>query len=202
MDRTQKAEVISELNEKFGKAAVVVVARYQGMTVADMSKLRSQMRAVGADFKISKNRLAKRAAEGTMAKPMQDLLKGPTGYRRLRRSDCRTEGCLRIRQDERQVRHSWRRRRQPVLGRERCRGFGLAAVAQRTQGAARRHAETAGDESCQHSASTGRAACPGHRRSCQEKRRGLNTDQCLKIESIKGTHTCPNSKKSLMNSRP
>ena len=79
MDRTQKAEVIGELNDKFGKAGVVVVARYQGMTVADMTKLRSQMRAVGASFKISKNRLAKRAAEGTMAKPMQDLLKGPTG---------------------------------------------------------------------------------------------------------------------------
>jgi large subunit ribosomal protein L10 len=79
VDRAQKAEVISQLNEQFGKAGVVVVARYQGMTVADMSKLRSQMRAVGASFKISKNRLAKRAAEGTMAKPMQDLLKGPTG---------------------------------------------------------------------------------------------------------------------------
>jgi large subunit ribosomal protein L10 len=79
VDRAQKAEVIGKLNEQFGKAGVVVVARYQGMTVADMTKLRSQMRAVGADFKISKNRLAKRAAEGTMAKPMQDLLKGPTG---------------------------------------------------------------------------------------------------------------------------
>lgn len=79
MDRTQKAEVIGALNEEFNKAGVVVVARYQGMTVADMSKLRSQMRAVGASFKVSKNRLAKRAAEGTMAKPMQDLLKGPTG---------------------------------------------------------------------------------------------------------------------------
>jgi large subunit ribosomal protein L10 len=79
VDRTQKAEVIGALNAEFGKAGVVVVARYQGMTVADMSKLRSQMRAVGASFKVSKNRLAKRAAEGTMAKPMQDLLKGPTG---------------------------------------------------------------------------------------------------------------------------
>jgi large subunit ribosomal protein L10 len=79
VDRTQKAEVIGLLNKEFGKAGVVVVARYQGMTVADMSKLRSQMRAVGANFKVSKNRLAKRAAEGTMAKPMQDLLKGPTG---------------------------------------------------------------------------------------------------------------------------
>lgn len=79
MDRTQKAEQIGELNAAFGKAGVIVVARYQGMTVADMSRLRSQMRAVGANFKVSKNRLAKRAAEGTMAKPMQDLFKGPTG---------------------------------------------------------------------------------------------------------------------------
>jgi large subunit ribosomal protein L10 len=71
--------VIDALNKKFGGAGVVVVARYQGMTVADMSKLRSQMRAVGVTFKVSKNRLAKRAAEGTMAKPIEDLLKGPTG---------------------------------------------------------------------------------------------------------------------------
>ena len=61
MDRAQKAEQIGLLNEAFGKAGVVVVARYQGMTVADMSKLRTQMRAVGASFKVSKNRLAKRA---------------------------------------------------------------------------------------------------------------------------------------------
>ena len=79
MDRAQKAEQIGQLNEAFGKAGVVVVARYQGMTVADMSKLRSQMRAVGASFKVSKNRLAKRATEGTNAKPINDLLKGPTG---------------------------------------------------------------------------------------------------------------------------
>ena len=49
------------------------------MTVADMSKLRSQMRAVGASFKVSKNRLAKRAADATNAKPIADILKGPTG---------------------------------------------------------------------------------------------------------------------------
>jgi len=73
VDRAQKAEQISQLNEAFGKAGVVVVARYQGMTVADMSKLRSQMRAVGASFKVSKNRLAKRATEGTSVKPINDL---------------------------------------------------------------------------------------------------------------------------------
>ena len=79
MDRAQKAEQIGQLNEAFGKAGVVVVARYQGMTVADMSKLRTQMRAVGSSFKVSKNRLAMRATEGTSAKPINDLLKGPTG---------------------------------------------------------------------------------------------------------------------------
>lgn len=79
VDRAQKAEVIGGLNTEFSKAGVVVVARYQGMTVADMMKLRSQMRAVGASFKVSKNRLARRATEGTMAKPIEGLLKGPTG---------------------------------------------------------------------------------------------------------------------------
>jgi ribosomal protein L10 len=73
VDRAQKAEVIDGLTERFGAAGVVVVARYQGMTVADMSKLRSQMRAVGASFKVSKNRLAKRAAEVTSAKPIADI---------------------------------------------------------------------------------------------------------------------------------
>lgn len=79
MDRTEKAQVIAQLNERFGEAGVVVVARYTGMTVSDMSKLRSQMRAVGASFKVAKNRLAKRALEGTGTEAMAALFTGPTG---------------------------------------------------------------------------------------------------------------------------
>lgn len=79
MDRTEKASVIASLNERFGDAGVVVVARYTGMTVSEISKLRSQMRAAGASFKVAKNRLAKRALEGTGSEGIADLFTGPTG---------------------------------------------------------------------------------------------------------------------------
>jgi large subunit ribosomal protein L10 len=79
MDRAQKAESVKELNGIFAGAGAVVVAHYTGMTVAQMSDLRSRMRAAGASFKVAKNRLAKRALEGTPAAGISDLLTGPTG---------------------------------------------------------------------------------------------------------------------------
>ena len=65
MDRTAKAELVSTLNGVFNQSAVVVVAHYAGLTVADMQKLRSQMKQAGATVKVAKNRLAKIALEGT-----------------------------------------------------------------------------------------------------------------------------------------
>jgi large subunit ribosomal protein L10 len=79
MDRVQKAESVKELNGLFAEAGAVVVAHYAGMTVAQMSDLRSRMRAAGASFKVAKNRLAKRALEGTPAAGISDLFTGPTG---------------------------------------------------------------------------------------------------------------------------
>ena len=79
MDRIQKAESVKELNGLFAEAGAVVVAHYAGMTVAQMSDLRSRMRAAGASFKVAKNRLAKRALEGTPAAGISDLFAGPTG---------------------------------------------------------------------------------------------------------------------------
>ena len=79
MDRTEKAELVEALNGVFAKSGVVVVAHYTGMTVSDMSKLRSRLRGTGAGFKVAKNRLAKRALQGTNAGPLAELFKGPTG---------------------------------------------------------------------------------------------------------------------------
>ncbi len=79
MDRTKKAEVVESLNGLIGEAGSVVVAHYSGMTVAQMSDLRTRMRAAGASFKVAKNRLAVRALEGTAAQPIAHLFKGPTG---------------------------------------------------------------------------------------------------------------------------
>src|SRR5580698_5694806 len=79
MDRTKKAEVVEGLNGILGAAGSVVVAHYTGMTVAQMGDLRTRMRAAGASFKVSKNRLAVRALQGTAAESIAHLFKGPTG---------------------------------------------------------------------------------------------------------------------------
>ena len=79
MDRTKKAEVVESLNGILGDAGSVVVAHYTGMTVAQMGDLRTRMRAAGASFKVSKNRLVVRALKGTAAEGIAHLFKGPTG---------------------------------------------------------------------------------------------------------------------------
>lgn len=78
MDRSQKREAVAELNEVFKTHAVVVVAHYAGLTVADMQKLRREMGKAGGTVKVAKNRLAKIALEGTDAASIGALLKGPT----------------------------------------------------------------------------------------------------------------------------
>ena len=65
MDRTEKAEAVSSLNATLASAAAVVVVRNLGMTVAQSTVLRQQMRDAGADFRVTKNRLAKIALDGT-----------------------------------------------------------------------------------------------------------------------------------------
>jgi large subunit ribosomal protein L10 len=79
MDKVQKAESVKELNGLFAEAGAVVVAHYSGMTVAQMGELRSRLRVGGASFKVAKNRLAKRALEGTPVAGISDLFTGPTG---------------------------------------------------------------------------------------------------------------------------
>ena len=78
MDRAQKAEAVASLQQVFGTTNVVVVCHYAGLTVAQMSVLRRQMRQAGASVKVAKNRLAKIALEGTDVASIGALLKGPT----------------------------------------------------------------------------------------------------------------------------
>ena len=78
MNRAQKAEVVDSLSGMFSNAGVVVVTHYTGLTVAEMSNLRNQMREVGASFKVTKNRLAKRALTDTDKAPLTDYFTGPT----------------------------------------------------------------------------------------------------------------------------
>ncbi len=78
MDRAGKEELVSTLNSVFQKSAVVVVAHYSGLTVAQLQKLRREMKAAGATVKVSKNRLVKIALDGTDVASIASLMKGPT----------------------------------------------------------------------------------------------------------------------------
>ena len=78
MDRSQKADVVEELKRVFSETSVVVVTRNLGLSVAQSTDLRLKMRDAGAQFKVTKNRLALIALEGSRYKPIGDLLTGPT----------------------------------------------------------------------------------------------------------------------------
>ncbi|SOB86604.1 large subunit ribosomal protein L10 [Sphingomonas guangdongensis] len=79
MDRSQKTEAVAELKSNFEQVGVVVVTRNLGMTVAQSTQLRTKMREAGAAYKVSKNKLAKIALEGTDYAGLSDLLTGPVG---------------------------------------------------------------------------------------------------------------------------
>jgi large subunit ribosomal protein L10 len=79
MDRNQKAEVVSKLNAELAEVGVVVVTRNLGMTVAQSTVLRQKMREAGATYKVTKNRLARIALDGTDYSSLSDLLTGPVG---------------------------------------------------------------------------------------------------------------------------
>ena len=78
MNRSEKTDAVSALHATFTEAAVVVVTRNAGLTVADSSDLRAKMREAGAVFKVSKNRLAKIALKDTQYESLGELLTGPT----------------------------------------------------------------------------------------------------------------------------
>jgi len=64
MNRQQKAEVIQKLKESFlGNQATYVIG-FRGLSVAQMQKLRSNLRQKGGILKVAKARLMKRAIEG------------------------------------------------------------------------------------------------------------------------------------------
>ncbi len=78
MDRAQKEKVVDELGQIFESSGVVVVAHYEGLTVADMQDLRARASENEAAVRVAKNRLAKIALEGKPCASMSEYLTGMT----------------------------------------------------------------------------------------------------------------------------
>ena len=78
MKRSEKKDFVSKLKDEFSNSSSIIVAEYSGLTVVESENLRKEMRANGAKFKVTKNRLTKLAIAETQFKEMSDLFKGPT----------------------------------------------------------------------------------------------------------------------------
>ena len=78
MKRSEKKDFVEKLKDELSNSSSVIVAEYSGLTVSEAESLRSEMRANGAKFKVTKNRLTKLAIADTQFKDISDLFKGPT----------------------------------------------------------------------------------------------------------------------------
>ena len=78
MQRKQKEQTVTALQKTLGGMNLMVVTHQTGMTVAELTVLRRRMRDAGAGFRVTKNRLAKIALDGTPFVSVADLFRGPT----------------------------------------------------------------------------------------------------------------------------
>ena len=73
-----KQNYVAELAEKLKKSACGVLVDYSGITVADDTVLRKELREAGVDYFVVKNTLLKRAAEIAGVEGIEDVLEGTT----------------------------------------------------------------------------------------------------------------------------
>jgi large subunit ribosomal protein L10 len=78
VERSEKEQLVTSLHETLKKAELVVITQQTGLTVAEVTNLRRQMRQAGAGFKVTKNRLARLALEGTKFEGLKSMFTGPT----------------------------------------------------------------------------------------------------------------------------
>jgi len=78
VDRAQKQVLTQSLHQDLADTVCVVVTHQSGLTVAEVTQLRRQMRSAGARYRVTKNRLVRRALEGTPFEGLAPLFTGPT----------------------------------------------------------------------------------------------------------------------------
>ena len=80
LNRSETEAVISDVTGLAAKAQTLVLAEYRGITVADMTRLRSTARSNGVSLTVLKNTLARRAVAGSGFEVVSNLMTGPLIY--------------------------------------------------------------------------------------------------------------------------
>ena len=84
MPRPEKVTTVEEIRTKLESARAAVLSEYRGLKVAELAALRAALRPAGAEYKIFKNTLARRAAEEAGLSDLAPLLDGPTAITFIR----------------------------------------------------------------------------------------------------------------------
>ena len=77
MDRESKERVVSSLNKQFSESNLLILTHNNGLTVGEITNLRSQLREVDSTLRVTKNSLSKIAISNTQADVLSDQLSGP-----------------------------------------------------------------------------------------------------------------------------
>ena len=76
----EKAKTVAAVQEKFKAAKLAIVTEYRGLTVAQMTRLRREIRQASGEYQVIKNTLVSRALKDTAYSSLDRLLQGPTGW--------------------------------------------------------------------------------------------------------------------------
>jgi len=79
MNRTEKETFVVEFRERLDRSSVVYLTDFTGLNVKSMATLRQRLKESGAEYLVAKNRLMRRALEGTEFPDLGDALTGPSG---------------------------------------------------------------------------------------------------------------------------
>ncbi len=78
MNLAEKKRISQDLNERFARAAVVIVTDYKGLDVDAINDLRRRLRKAEVEYKVVKNSLLVRASQDTEVAKIQETFKGPS----------------------------------------------------------------------------------------------------------------------------
>ena len=74
----QKDEAVKRLAEDLKDTKIILLTDYRGITVEDVTKLRSELRENNAEYRVIKNNIVRRALDLNGESGLDDLLVGPT----------------------------------------------------------------------------------------------------------------------------
>ena len=79
MNRTEKTAAVASLADQFKTTPHLILTDFKGMSAGQSTDLRRKLRAAGGGYRVLKNRLARRGADGTSLAPIADRLTGTCG---------------------------------------------------------------------------------------------------------------------------